>query len=159
MRTKGSRLLPRSGLTFALSGCDGSKAEARSQITPSLVLALLLAAALAAGCSKHQPAAGANPATNALQADASADAAAAPPSPRGPGPMAAPARAAVIPDSGDVNATLGQLSLELRKYVVRTRSVPKNFEEFLAKSHVQAPPAPPGKKYAIQDQAVVLVKL
>ena len=73
--------------------------------------------------------------------------------------MTPPATGAVIADSGDVNATLGQLSLELRKYVVRTRSVPKNFEEFIAKSHVQAPAAPPGKKYAIQKQAVVLVNL
>jgi hypothetical protein len=72
--------------------------------------------------------------------------------------MAAPPKAAVIADSGDLNATLNQLSLELRKYVVRSRSVPKNFEDFLAKSGVQAPPAPAGKKYAIQDQAVVLVK-
>jgi len=64
----------------------------------------------------------------------------------------------VIADTGDLNATLGQLSLELRKYVVRTRKVPKTFEEFLAKSNVQAPPAPDGKKYAIQGQEIVLVK-
>ena len=72
--------------------------------------------------------------------------------------MAAPP-AATIADSADVNATLNQLSLELRKYVVRTRSVPKNFEDFISKSNVQAPPPPPSKKYAIRDQAVVLVKL
>ena len=74
--------------------------------------------------------------------------------PRGPAPTAPPATGAVIPDSGDVNATLNRLSLELRKYVVGTRSVPKNFEDFIAKSHVQAPPPPAGKKYAIQNQAV-----
>jgi hypothetical protein len=118
--------------------------------------ALLLAATLVAGCSKHRPAAGGNAATNAAQADPSA-AGAAPPS-RGPGPMVPPPTAAVIPDTGDLNATLNQLSLELRKYVVRTRSVPKNFDEFVAKSHVQAPPPPAGKKYAIQDQAIVVVK-
>jgi len=65
---------------------------------------------------------------------------------------------AIIADTGDVNATLGKLSLELRKYVVRTRTVPKSFEEFIAKSNVQVPPAPAGKKYAIQDQVIVLVK-
>ena len=64
----------------------------------------------------------------------------------------------LLPETSDMSATLNQLSLELRKYVVRTRSVPKNFEEFVAKSHVQVPPPPAGKKYAIQDQAVVLVK-
>ncbi len=65
---------------------------------------------------------------------------------------------AVIAESADANATLTQLSLELRKYVMRTRSVPKNFEEFQAKSQVQVPPPPAGQKYAIKGQAVVLVK-
>jgi hypothetical protein len=100
--------------------------------------ALLLAVMLAGGCSKEQPAARANPGSNA------------------PGTPGAPA--AGVADSGDISATLSQLSLELRKYVVRTRSVPKNFEEFVAKSQVQVPAPPPGKKYAIQDQEVVLVK-
>jgi hypothetical protein len=68
-----------------------------------------------------------------------------------PAPVASPA-------NGDMNATLEQLSLDLRRYVVSTRSVPKNFEEFVAKSHAQIPPAPAGKKYIIQEQAVVLVK-
>jgi hypothetical protein len=63
----------------------------------------------------------------------------------------------IIPEAADVNATLGQLSDELRKYVVRTRTAPKNFDEFIAKSNVQAPSAPAGKKYAIQSGAVALV--
>ena len=71
--------------------------------------------------------------------------------------MVAPAPAIVVQDSADMNTTLSRLSLELRKYVVRTRTVPKSFEEFLAKSQAQVPPAPAGKKYAIQGQAVVLV--
>jgi hypothetical protein len=108
---------------------------------------LLLVGMLAPGCSKHEAASDSNAATNAAQ-----------PSARGPGPMPPPSKAAVIADTGDVNATLGELSMELRRYVVRTRSVPKNFEEFVAKSHVQAPAPPVGKKYAIKDQAVVLVK-
>jgi len=69
----------------------------------------------------------------------------------------APASTVVVSDGG-INATLEQLSLELRKYVVRTRSVPRNFEEFIAKSNVQAPAPPPGKKYAIENKAVVLVE-
>ena len=64
----------------------------------------------------------------------------------------------VVADTGDVNATLGQLTQALRDYVVRTRTVPKNFEEFAANSSVRFPPPPDGKKYAIQGQAVVLVK-
>ena len=70
----------------------------------------------------------------------------------------APAPAAVIPDTGDVNATLQQLTLALRDYVVRNRSVPKNFEEFATKSGARFPQPPAGKQYAIQRQEVVLVK-
>jgi hypothetical protein len=69
-----------------------------------------------------------------------------------------PVSATVVSDQGGVNAALEQLSLELRKYVVRSRSVPKNFEDFIAKSNVQAPAPPAGKKYAIENKAVVLVK-
>jgi hypothetical protein len=63
----------------------------------------------------------------------------------------------VIQGQADPNAVLAQLTQELRKYVVHSRSVPKNYEEFIAKSQVQAPPPPAGKKYAIQNKAVVLV--
>ena len=115
------------------------------------VLWILLAAGLAVGCKKQEPAPGATP----DQPDASM----APPSPRGPGPMSeTPTNPVVIADTGDVNATLQKLTQELRDYVVRTRSVPRNFEEFATKSQVRFPPAPDGKKYAIQGQAVVLVK-
>jgi hypothetical protein len=119
-------------------------------------LPLLLGMALAAGgCSKHQPVAGTNSATNA---DLSPSTPGAPYGPRGSAPAPPPPAAAVIADSGDVNATLSQLSLELRKYVVRTHIVPKDFDDFIARSRVQAPPPPAGKKYAIQAQAIVLVK-
>jgi len=64
----------------------------------------------------------------------------------------------VIAGSGDINTTLQQLTQELRDYVVRTRSVPKDFDEFVAKSQVRFPPAPEGKKYAIQGQTIVLSK-
>jgi hypothetical protein len=113
-----------------------------------LACVLALAVLVTAGCSKHQ----ADPATNPA-----AEASAMPPT-HAPGPAVAPAPADAVADSGDVNANLASLSAELRKYVVRTRSVPKDFEEFAAKSHLRAPPAPAGKKYAIQNQAVVLLK-
>src|SRR5512146_1875374 len=81
---------------------------------------------------------------------------AAPPSPRGPGPMPTAGDPVVVKDTGDINAILQQLTDELRKYVIRTRSVPKDFEEFAAKSNAQFPPAPAGKKYVIKGQAVEL---
>jgi hypothetical protein len=127
------------------------------QTMGSRLLVLLCAAVVlgvTASCSKHQSSTNTDAATNAAAAPGSA---AGPPE-RGPGTRLQPPAPAVITDSGDVNATLGQLSIELRKYVVSTRSVPKDYEEFAAKSHVNAPPPPPGKKYAIKNQAVVLVK-
>jgi hypothetical protein len=82
----------------------------------------------------------------------------APVSPRGPLAMSnAPAAATVIPDSGDASATLQGLTQALRDHVVRTRNVPKDFEEFAAKARVSFPPPPAGKKYAIRGQEVVLV--
>jgi hypothetical protein len=116
---------------------------------------VLLAAAFAAGCKKQAPA----PSATLAPPDQAASAAAAPASPRGPGQAPYAPTPAVVAANDDINTTLHQLSLELRKYVVRSRSVPRNFEEFVAKSHLQVPPAPAGKKYAIQGQAVVLTKL
>jgi hypothetical protein len=112
---------------------------------------LLLAAGLTVGCKKEQP--------SAEVLGASTDSMA-PASPRGPGSpiVETPTNATVIVDTGDVNATVQQLTQELRDYVVSSRSVPKNFEEFAAKSQVRFPPAPSGKKYAIEGQTVVLVK-
>ena len=124
----------------------------------SIAGALLLAIGLATGCHKNAPVSESNAATNAVPSVPLSVSSEALPSPRGPGPMPpAPASTVVVSDGG-INATLEQLSLELRKYVVRTRSVPRNFEEFIAKSNVQAPAPPPGKKYAIENKAVVLVE-
>jgi hypothetical protein len=65
---------------------------------------------------------------------------------------------AIIADPGNIDATLSQLTSELRRYVIHSRSVPRDFEEYIAKSGVQAPSPPAEKKYAIQKKAVVLVK-
>jgi hypothetical protein len=62
----------------------------------------------------------------------------------------------VVPDSGSTEANLNQLSRAMRKYIAGSRSLPKDFNEFLAKSGVQPPPPPPGKKYVIQGQVVAL---
>jgi hypothetical protein len=119
---------------------------------------LLLLAALAAGCKKHDPEASVGAASNAAPAAPSVLAAAVVRSPGAPMPTPYAPGTIATPENSDMTATLQQLSLELRKYVVSTRSVPKNFEEFVAKSQVQIPPAPAGQKYKIQGQAVVLVK-
>lgn len=126
-----------------------------TSVLRSSLCAMLLAAVVMVGCKKQAPTPSTTVAisTNQDEADTATPA---PTSGRFPAP--APAVNVVVEDTGDVNATLNQLSLELRKYVVRTRSIPRTFEEFVAKSHAQVPPAPPGKKYAIEGQAVVLKK-
>jgi hypothetical protein len=82
----------------------------------------------------------------------------APPSPRGSHPSDTSTVSTAISDSGNAEANLRQLTQALRDHVVRTKSVPKNFEEFAAKAQLNFPPPPPGKKYEIQGQEVVLVK-
>jgi hypothetical protein len=104
-------------------------------------VSILLVAALVAGCKKA-PA----PTAESLASRR-------PPSPYDTG---APPPI-VVPDSGDVNANLGQLSLALRKYIAGTHRLPKDFDDFVAKSGVQPPPPPVGKKYAIQGQVIALV--
>jgi hypothetical protein len=47
----------------------------------------------------------------------------------------------VVPDGGSTEANLNQLSHALRKYVAGSRSVPKDFNDFLVKSGVQLPPS------------------
>jgi len=113
------------------------------------VLGIFLTAWIASGCKKDDS--GSNQSSGASVSSPLTN-----PGSGGTSTGATPSIA--IADTGDVNATLHQLSLELRRFVVRTRTVPRTFEEFVAKSQAQIPPPPAGKKYAIEGQAVVLVK-
>jgi hypothetical protein len=60
------------------------------------------------------------------------------------------------PQNGNFNATLSDLSMQLRLYVSRTRTAPKTYGEFVANTGVAAPEPPPGMHYAIRSGAVVL---
>ena len=112
-----------------------------------LCFSLLLVAGIVAGCKKSEPPAPAADTQGVGEAV---------PSPRGTDfPTSAPPAVTIAP-SADPQTTLQQLSLELRRYVVRTHKIPKTSEEFAANSNVQFPPPPTGKKYAIQGQEVVL---
>ena len=68
-----------------------------------------------------------------------------------------PTQPVVIPENQDINATLAQLSDELRGYVSSSRSKPKDFADFAARDHLHVPPPPAGKAYAISAGQVVLV--
>lgn len=100
----------------------------------------------AAGCGKKD-ASGAGAASSAAQQSTA------------PGPEPTPAEPTAIqpPDNGDINATLAQLTRELRRTMVGRR-LNRNFDEFVALRNLQVPPPPAGKKYAISQQwKVVLV--
>jgi hypothetical protein len=116
-------------------------------MTRGFLLALLLAGLTA--CKKQEPAA-------VPQGNAPADATS-PALGDSSNVMPAPPLKIISAENGGTDATLGQLSIELRKYVMRTRTAPKNFEEFAANTRLEAPAPPEGKKYAISRGAVVLV--
>ena len=76
-----------------------------------------------------------------------------------PGPASRPVNPVVIApaDNGDINATLAQLTRELRRTMVGRR-LNRNFDEFIALRNLQVPMPPPGKEYGISAQwKVVLV--
>jgi len=75
-----------------------------------------------------------------------------------PGPAPTPAERVVIPpaENGDINATLAELTRELRRTMVGRR-LNRNFDEFVALRNLQVPPPPPGKKYAISQQWKVIL--
>src|SRR5690242_16056687 len=101
-----------------------------------------VAMAVAVGCKRHGAQANASAAPVAAGSEAL-------PSPRGTSVPAETPAPVVVNNDNNSGATLDRLTQELRRYVIRTRSIPKNFEDFAAKSQLQAPPAPAGKKYAI----------
>jgi hypothetical protein len=106
------------------------------------LILLMTAAVMLAGCKKAPP-----PTAESIA------------SRRPPSPYAnTPPPAIVIADSGDVNANLANLSQALRKYIAGSHRMPTNFDDFLAKSGVQPPPAPVGQKYVVQGQVIVLAK-
>ena len=79
--------------------------------------------------------------------------------PRSSGPpvasVAPPSHLELAPNATAEDAT-GQLSMELRRYVLSTRTIPKNFDDFAARHPMKFPPPPAGKHYAIEEGKVVL---
>ncbi|HWF18960.1 MAG TPA: hypothetical protein VG754_06805 [Verrucomicrobiae bacterium] len=119
-------------------------------MNPVVFVALLVL--LLAGCKRHETASN----TGTIAANQSQTTTDAPVPPSGP-PTQAPSEPVVVAENSDVNAILDQLSAELRVYVSRTRSAPKDFQDFVNRAQLQAPAPPAGKSYAIARGKVVLV--
>jgi competence protein ComGC len=61
----------------------------------------------------------------------------------------------VVPEGSDTTAVLNALTQAVRKYSFDRRRVPASFEEVISAGYVKSlPPAPPGKKYAINPKTV-----
>ena len=118
------------------------------------VLTLGLAAGiLVSGCHKKSAAQAPPPEPAAGPTTGGAPAA---PAAHGPVAQPLPASSQTIAANANADEVAGQLTQELQRYVVYTRSIPKNFEEFTARDPIKFPPPPPGKKYVISDGKVVL---
>ena len=113
-----------------------------------LRVAVVVSCALfACGCSKH---AAANQPTGAA-ADTKQDQSSGSPPPYTP-PVTPPPPVATSPDGG---ADLRQLNHIYIGWIVQNRRRPKNFDDFVASSGIQIPPAPSGKKYVIDKNGFI----
>jgi hypothetical protein len=119
---------------------------------PAIVAALLVVGVWLAGCKKHDAGANTNSSLqtpNAAPQEVSTV----------PAPLPTPATPVSIapPENGNVDATLAELTRELRKTMIRRR-LSGSFEEFVAVRNLTVPAPPAGKKYAISKQwRVILV--
>ena len=87
---------------------------------------------------------------------AATQAAAQPAETQGPASAVQPAQAATAQEP---NAEPLDLNRELRKWILRNRRPPKNFEDFATTSGIEIPPPPDGKRYVIdKTMHVILVK-
>jgi hypothetical protein len=69
-------------------------------------------------------------------------------------PTVAPAAVAAVPGGG---ADLKDLNHAYIRWIVQSHIRPKTFEEFAAKSKIQFPPAPAGKKYVIDKAGFIAI--
>jgi hypothetical protein len=113
-------------------------------ITGSILLGLLVGSSFL-GCSKSNSATNqaASPTAEVAQAQSSTENAVAGPAPAAPAPQP-------TADPLDLNR-------ELRKWILRNRRPPKNFEDFAATSGVEIPPPPAGKKYVVDKSMHVVL--
>jgi hypothetical protein len=101
-----------------------------------------------AGCSKHEASA---PVAVSAPTDTNTPVNAV------PGPVPTPEAPKILTSTNNIDAVLAQLTRELHRTMIQ-RKLSGSFDEFVALSHVEVPPPPPGKKYAISKKwRIVLV--
>ena len=110
------------------------------------------------GCGKQNeavPPSAAPPAAEPASAAPPQRAMSPPPAGGPPVAHAAPPPAS-IPGDATAEAAAQQMTMELRRYVAYTRTIPQSFEDFMARHPMKFPAPPAGKKYAIEAGQVVI---
>jgi len=67
-----------------------------------------------------------------------------------------PSAAAAIAVDAPLDVATEKLTTELHRYVAYTRTIPKDFADFIAHDPMQFPPPPAGKKYYIRAGKVLV---
>jgi hypothetical protein len=117
-----------------------------SRLTVALSLALFVA-----GCGKGNKPPPSTATTNATQEENQRV---------GPGqqtPQAPPSVAGQVTTAPPAEPDLNQLTREVRRWIVRNKRVPQNFEEVFSGAQMQVPPPPAGKKYELNKQMKVIL--
>jgi len=117
-------------------------------------LALMLGAiVLSAGCGKKS----APPVSNTSPAQTNQEAVSSQPAPAAPGSAENSQPVPPTTSAEPAPTDLKELNHALLRWVVQNHYRPKSFEDFVARSNIQVPPPPAGKKYVIQRGFIVLV--
>lgn len=134
----------------------GSARCAGCQTTRGRVFYLVLVLGVAmfiVGCGKKSE----NPPAGATMAPPQSNQAVVPPSSPAPGGNSQPVPAAAPATNTDTASTnLKELNHALTRWVVQNHQRPTSFEDFVARSNIQVPPPPAGKKYVIKRGFIVL---
>jgi hypothetical protein len=130
----------------AFPGLKHRLARSESAVRAAVLLSVAL---ILGGCHKSEPAGQ----TTATPPAADQDQTTPPPAPAYTPPAAD--TAPTIAASPDGGADLRQLNHVYISWIVQNRRRAKDFDDFVASSGVQVPPAPAGKKYAIDKNGFI----
>jgi hypothetical protein len=126
-----------------------------------ILFVALLVATLTPGCGEKSGSSGSQTVDTPSQSTADPSQATKPSEAPASAPIAAPIPSPAASTTTGTNAVappdVGQLTFQLRRWIVMNHRAPKTFEEFVSLAKIQVPPPPPGKKYVIGPQAKVIL--
>jgi len=124
----------------------------RWTITRALtVVGVLLVTVVMVGCGQKKTVAVNPPAVPDTDSNAATTS-------QSPQPTVAQAVAATVPAAPEGGADLRQLNQVYFRWIVQTHQRAKSFEDFVARSGVNVPPPPQGKKYLIDHAGFIAMQ-